>query len=112
MRSRQYLPHSRRCARWPCASVAFCGAATSKSSLPGCMTPIIRHFNGIRRFVHTLRQDLAAVRNAITETWSNGQTEGQINRLKTLKRAMYGSAGIELLRARVLPIRPTEQHAD
>jgi transposase len=53
-----------------------------------------------------LRQDLAAVRNAIAETWSNGQTEGQINRLKTLKR------GIELLRARMLPIRPTEQHAD
>jgi transposase len=58
-----------------------------------------------------LRQDLAAVRNAITETWSNGQTESQINRPKALKRAMYGSAGIELLRARVLPIRPTEQHA-
>jgi len=67
---------------------------------------------GIRRFARTLRQDLAAVRNAITETWSNGQTEGQINRLKTLKRAMYGSAGIELLRARVLPMRPTEQHVD
>jgi hypothetical protein len=67
---------------------------------------------GIRRFARTLRQDLAAVRNAIAETWSNGQTEGQINRLKTLKRAMYGSAGIELLRARMLPIRPTEQHAD
>ena len=65
---------------------------------------------GIRRFARTLRQDVAAVRNAITETWSNGQTEGQINRLKTLKPAMYGSAGIELLRARVLPIRPTEQH--
>ena len=48
---------------------------------------------GIRRFVHTLRRDLAAVRNAITETWSNGQVEGQINRLKTLKRAMYGRAG-------------------
>jgi transposase len=55
---------------------------------------------GIRRFARTLRQDLAAVRNAITEPWSNGQTEGQINRLKTLKRAMYGSAGVELLRAR------------
>jgi hypothetical protein len=43
---------------------------------------------GIRRFARTLRQDLAAVRNAIAETWNNGQTEGQINRLKTLKRAM------------------------
>jgi transposase len=67
---------------------------------------------GIRRFARSLRQDLAAVRNAITETWSNGQTEGQINRLKTLKRAMYGSAGVELLRPRMLPIRPTGQHAD
>jgi transposase len=67
---------------------------------------------GIRRFARTLRPDLAAVRNAITERWSNGQTEGQINRLKTLKRAMYGSAGVELLWARMLPIRPTEQHAD
>ena len=63
---------------------------------------------GIRRFARSLRQDLAAVRNAITETWSNGQTEGQINRLKTLKRAMYGSASVELLRARMLPIRPSE----
>ena len=39
------------------------------------------------------------MKNAITETWSNGQAEGQINRLKTLKRAMYGRAGVELLRA-------------
>ncbi len=42
----------------------------------------------------------------------HGQTEGQINRLKILKRAMYGSRGVELLRALMLPIRSTEQHAD
>ena len=65
---------------------------------------------GIRRFVHTLRLDLAAVGNAITERWSNGQTEGQINRLKTLKRAMYGSAGIDLLRARMMPLNPIPNH--
>jgi transposase len=59
---------------------------------------------GIRRFVRFLRRDLEAVRNAISETWSNGQTEGQINRLKTLKRSMYGRAGTELLRARMLPL--------
>ncbi len=51
-----------------------------------------------------VRRDLDAVRNALTEEWSNGQTEGQINRLKTLKRAMYGRAGPELLRARMLPL--------
>jgi hypothetical protein len=62
---------------------------------------------GIRRFVHTLRLDLTAVRNAITETWSNGQTEGQINRLKMLKRAMYGRAGVDLLRARMIPLSPS-----
>ena len=66
--------------------------------------------HGIRRFTATLRQDLAAVRNAISEPWSNGQTEGQINRLKTLKRSMYGQAGVELLRARMLPYGSCSDH--
>jgi Transposase len=54
---------------------------------------------GMQRFARMVRRDLDAVRNALTEKWSNGQTEGQINRLKTLKRAMYGRAGPELLRS-------------
>lgn len=58
----------------------------------------------MQRFALTLRQDLDAVRNALTEPWSNGQMEGQISRLKTLKRAMYGRAGVELLRAWMLPL--------
>jgi transposase len=58
----------------------------------------------IQRFACNVRRDIDAVRNAITERWSNGQTEGQINRLKTLKRAMYDRAGPELLRARMLPL--------
>ena len=58
----------------------------------------------MQRFARTARRDIDAVRNAITEPWSNGQTEGQINRLKALKRAMYGRAGPELLRARLLPV--------
>jgi hypothetical protein len=68
--------------------------------------------HGMRQFALTLRQDLAAVRNAISEPWSNGQTEGQINRLKTLKRAMYGRAGVELLRARMLPFPAAGAHTD
>jgi Transposase len=67
---------------------------------------------GMRQFALTLRQDLAAVRNAISEPWSNGQTEGQINRLKTLKRAMYGRAGVELLRARMLLFIVAGAHTD
>ena len=58
---------------------------------------------GLQRFARTVKRDIAAVYNAMTTTWSNGQTEGRINRLKTLKRGMYGRAGIELLRARMLP---------
>jgi transposase len=58
----------------------------------------------MRQFAATLRRDVVAVRNAISEPWSNGQTERQINRLKTLKCAMYGRAGTELLRAGLLPL--------
>jgi transposase len=46
--------------------------------------------------------DLAAVRAALTETWSNGQTEGQITKLKLVKRQMYGRARLDLLRARLV----------
>ena len=61
--------------------------------------------HAMQSFVRKLRQDIDAVRNAILEPWSNGQVEGQINRLKTLKRAMYGRASVELLRARMTPLQ-------
>lgn len=53
-------------------------------------------------FARGLRSDQAAVSAALSEPWSNGQTEGQINRLKTLKRQMYGRANIDLLKARLV----------
>ena len=55
----------------------------------------------LRSFAAGLRQDEAAVSAALTEAWSNGPVEGQVNRLKTIKRQMYGRAGFALLRARV-----------
>jgi transposase len=64
----------------------------------------------MQRFARTVRRDLGAVTSALIEEWSNGQTEGHINRLKTLKRAMYGRAGAELLRARMLPLHALIQH--
>lgn len=56
----------------------------------------------LRRFAIKLRQDDAAVQAACTEPWSNGQTEGQVHKLKLLKRQMYGRANFDLLRRRVL----------
>jgi transposase len=49
-----------------------------------------------------LERDRAAVVAALTYQWSNGPTEGHINRLKTLKRAMYGRAKLDLLKIRTL----------
>ena len=60
-------------------------------------------FGPLVRFAYGLRKDLAAVTAAVETEWSNGQTEGQINRLKAIKRQMYGRAGFTYLRARVLP---------
>ncbi|WP_225000390.1 ISL3 family transposase [Cesiribacter sp. SM1] len=55
-----------------------------------------------KSFVQGIRQDFDAVYQAMTSCWSNGQTEGQVNRLKNIKRQMYGRASFELLRRRVL----------
>jgi len=52
----------------------------------------------------TLRRDQGAVELAIETPWNNGPIEGQINRLTVIKRQMYGRAGFELLKARVLPL--------
>ncbi len=56
----------------------------------------------LRRFAIVLLPDRAAIQEGLTIEWSNGQTEGNVNRLKTLKRQMYGRAGFALLRQRFL----------
>ena len=53
-------------------------------------------------FADGLKQDRAAVEAAIRYKWSQGQVEGQINRLKLIKRSMFGRANLDLLKARVL----------
>jgi transposase len=55
-------------------------------------------------FCNGVRRDLAAVLAGLRLEWSNGQVEGQVNRLKLVKRQMYGRASFELLRARVLSL--------
>lgn len=53
-------------------------------------------------FVRGIRRDRAAIDAMLTSQWSNGQTEGQVNRLKMIKRQMFGRAKFDLLRQRVL----------
>ena len=56
----------------------------------------------LKEFVANLRRDLDAVQAALDRPWTTSPAEGQISRLKMLKRSMYGRAGFRLLRARVL----------
>ena len=56
----------------------------------------------LQSWANGLLTDEEAVRQALSSKWSNGQTEGQVNRLKMIKRQMYGRANFDLLRARVL----------
>jgi transposase len=63
------------------------------------------HASGIRElryFARGLQRDYEAVAAGPSLPWSSGPTLGHINRLKTLKRQMYGRAGFDLLRQRVL----------
>lgn len=56
----------------------------------------------IRGFARVLERDRAAVENALRYEWSNGVTEGHVNKLKLMKRSMYGRANFDLLRRRML----------
>lgn len=56
----------------------------------------------LKSFVVGIRRDYEAVTAGIGQKWSNGQVEGQVHRIKLLKRQMYGRAGFHLLRTRVL----------
>lgn len=67
--------------------------------LEGCAASGV---NALRTFAAGIQQDYKAVRSALELPWSNAQTEGQVTRLKFIKRMMYGRANFDLLRQRVL----------
>ncbi|MFN3834659.1 MAG: ISL3 family transposase [Glycocaulis sp.] len=56
----------------------------------------------VASFAHGVSKDRAAVAAAIASPWSNGQTEGQITKLKLVKRQMYGRGKLDMLQARVI----------
>ncbi|EFA6786823.1 ISL3 family transposase [Escherichia coli] len=75
----------------------------NKSQLSSWFTRV--HESGsaeFRRVAAGMEADAAAICEAINSSWSNGVVEGHVNRLKMLKRQMYGRAGFELLRQRVM----------
>jgi transposase len=66
-------------------------AATATTELPS-----------LRRFAQHLERDLDAVIGGLSHPWNSGVVEGNVNRIKRLKRQMFGRAGFELLRKHVL----------
>ena len=75
-----------------------------RRKLIGGLTPWIDRARTslVTSFANGVAKDEAAVRAAITSPWSNGQTEGQVTKLKLVKRQMYGRAKINLLQARLI----------
>ncbi|WP_026218689.1 MULTISPECIES: transposase [Streptomycetaceae] len=59
----------------------------------------------LHSFANSLQRDHAAVFAGLTLPWSNGPTEDAVNRIKMLKRQMYGRANLDLLRHRILHTR-------
>jgi transposase len=74
-----------------------------REAFPGWMERMSQsRISEMKALASGIERDRAAVAAALEYEWSNGPTEGHINRLKTLKRAMYGRAKFDLLRMRVL----------
>ncbi len=74
-----------------------------EQALTGWLTAAERSdLREFRDFAGGLRRDYGAVEAAVTSEWSSGQVEGQVTRLKLVKRSMYGRAGFPLLRQRFL----------
>jgi transposase len=75
-----------------------------RKKAPGDLEPWITTAGAslVASFAKGIARDKAAVSAAIAEPWSNGQTEGQITKLKLVKRQMYGRGKLDLLQARLL----------
>ena len=109
LRVRRFCCHNVTCARHTFTERLPLGGAAGARLLPrlAAFTRWMRKAaNGgvqaLETFAAGLQQDAASVRAALTTGWSNGQTEGHVNKLKLLKRQMYGRAKFDLLRRRLL----------
>jgi len=76
--------------------------AKQPGTLKKWIDDVSKSTSGIKSFANALLSDFDAVNNAVVTPYSNGQVEGQVNRLKNIKRRMYGKAGFDLLRRMVI----------
>ena len=81
-----------RCREPSCAVVTFAELAAVEADDQA----------GLRSLAAGIRTDLQAVTNGLTLPWSSGRVEGTVNKIKMIKRQMYGRAGFDLLRKRVI----------
>jgi transposase len=81
--------------------VQLIGDRKSEALLPWLEQAQACPYEEVRRFALGLLKEFAAVQAALSEPWSQGQVEGQITKLKLLKRQRYGRAHIDLLRLRL-----------
>jgi transposase len=72
----------------------------TKASIDGLLDIGVR--TPLTKFAPSLRRDLSAIKNALATPWTTSPAEGQISKLKIIRRTMYGRAGFQLLRARIL----------
>ena len=56
----------------------------------------------LQTFINGIKKDLTAVKNGIIYSYNNGLAEGSVNKIKVIKRVMYGRNSFELLKAKVL----------
>jgi transposase len=80
----------------------ICRLRAGWSTVPDGAPLLLRHLPGINRFVNGVATDLDAVTAGLSLSFSSGPVEGNVNRIKMLKRQMYGRAGFDLSRKRVL----------
>ncbi len=74
----------------------------TEGTLTTWLKDVAKSTSGIKCFAKGIQSDFQAVNNAVVAPYSNGQVEGQVNRLKNIKGRMYGRSGFELLRRMVI----------
>ena len=111
---RARCPHIDALARHVAAFAQMMTARTGRRDLEAWLAAVEADDQaGLRAFTVGIRNDLQAVTNGLTLHWNFGKVEGTVNKIKMIKRQMYGRTGFGLLRKRVIlhPAKPGSQNS-